>query len=1691
MDSSPNQSGNQSGNNSRNAGRKESIKNKLQHFLGIRQTTNVARENSQSAKSPPLETIVCSVSVLKDIGPESSITQRIKALRDLQKVIQKHKIEKFGIEAIWEAMKDIILTKNFSIENRQEALLFVNYLILSQRDQLEILRLYFFRFIKEKLTDSMDMPYRLEMLKALTNCGKDVSYFQEEIGPFLCILTKDIISLGKAHNFLQFVANIFRFNSCCLDDNEVENILSQICYLCRLTENPVNLKEGLNVLDAVIRYSSVPSNALEDLVAVLCRVVNLKDFANSSWQIMRNLIGSHLGHSSIYTMCCVLQNSDNYQDINLLRGAVSFIGICLWGQRSVEAMKYSSTSVLPSFLQVLNCNQPIVAYEIAISIQRLIKKYSSNLQVVTWDILLDIIESLVRYCQDSQLSDERLTAVTHDILTHIEQIYESNSYNGPTKKLFAILEANSDTRPTSSVLVQISYHSQYLHPTTDNWLGKLAAMMDKYFKFDVRTEIRCKMLSVLFDIYRMHQSIYEEEIIGDIVGPCLLQCVIDERDHGVRVVVINFLIDIIVNSNARIRSDVINTMECIVCTYLRIDTSAVVEDGEMLLQDVNLAIVGLIDAFKELFLRQPPEFAQKIYNILLDHLLLHYQRKFNGQTACQLRCTVFKWLLQLRINHRGSVGVMKTVEGRDIVQFSPYLLFQVDENIDREEVIDATQADHRYELWKVAKISYAKATNAILHCLETERDWAVLIIVLKNMEQLLQYKELILSGKNLNSICRSLHLMINDNEMFFRRIQGVPYGVSMEDFRACVSCVLEVIICYHKRLDVSTQSALVKCFENGLGQKRADLCVRSLTLCLLEMPDVTLKQVPALLRIFASLEHSTSVAQAILEFFSALTTCRYSYSNLSEDDYMNIIATLVPLANPYSYAHFIAILSYHVILNWFAKCNIHVRQALAGNLMNALQIERHQQSTDSSSSSVRRSTSLRQMDDALIAGHISRDNRPRSVTVNVSNVSNTMVPLTVATESYKNPATKGNLSVSKARQLHQEMTEISLDFICRVTFASYSPTCSKRSQSMEMLLRDGLSQTYIINGSVVTITTSRASPLTTDISTASKDDKQSFISEQNRQQGTSDISPSSTIDAFGYESQDTGYRKNLSCSCAEIVIRRATGNVSWVIQTNNKLSEQPFHRELNEILCENDIFTMKRGSGLKNRTTELPELTELTKVNDFRQGSQSERRFNKIREVEEHQIPDKTTDIEKKFQQMTDPNVSNNAASRLGRQSVSSSNSFDDYSSIDLSVKSSSYDQLSGRLQQLQPDSDNQIFLGESSSDHISVNMMKEDVKGDTAGRAKSLDNERPNKLPVDDACLNKSSIILNEDASEENAAIVEENPTYTKTKSAQIRQSLRTKEDLHNELTPSYVLFHILQLPIVGMDYSNITVVPNVEVLNRAINQIDRIPPFSTHKIGLVYVDKGQENNEQAILKNTFGSKNYQNFLNELSDLIDLQNPSTLHIYTGGLDRSGADGNFACAWQDATTQVIFHVATLMPNKETDSSCRGKKMHIGNDFVTIVYDDSDAGYQFETVTGQFNFVEIVIRSISHGLNTIMVHVKNECKAAVEEFNLRQQLVISDASLANIVRQMAIQYNMLATLVYNNPQAAVMSYTLNWVERLRRIKKLNDQTAEIERSKVSPPMGDIPQQDIDANVTKSVTCSKVLLKTLSKNSVIRK
>lgn len=75
--------------------------------------------------------------------------------------------------------------------------------------------------------------------------------------------------------------------------------------------------------------------------------------------------------------------------------------------------------------------------------------------------------------------------------------------------------------------------------------------------------------------------------------------------------------------------------------------------------------------------------------------------------------------------------------------------------------------------------------------------------------------------------------------------------------------------------------------------------------------------------------------------------------------------------------------------------------------------------------------------------------------------------------------------------------------------------------------------------------------------------------------------------------------------------------------------------------------------------------------------------------------------------------------------------------------------------------------------------------------------------------------------------------------------------------------------------------------------------------------------------------------------------------LFKGGLEQNGEAGKFAYVWQDDLVRVTFHVATMMPNKETDPNCVNKKKHIGNDFVNIVYNESGEDYDIKTIKVSF------------------------------------------------------------------------------------------------------------------------------------------
>lgn len=157
--------------------------------------------------------------------------------------------------------------------------------------------------------------------------------------------------------------------------------------------------------------------------------------------------------------------------------------------------------------------------------------------------------------------------------------------------------------------------------------------------------------------------------------------------------------------------------------------------------------------------------------------------------------------------------------------------------------------------------------------------------------------------------------------------------------------------------------------------------------------------------------------------------------------------------------------------------------------------------------------------------------------------------------------------------------------------------------------------------------------------------------------------------------------------------------------------------------------------------------------------------------------------------------------------------------------------------------------------------------------------------------------------------------------------------------------------------------VLPDNDIIQRALRNFDRTDTVDGHKAGVIYIGEGQSS-EAEILANSQGTDAYEAFLSGLGTKVKLQDAK---FNTQGLDRvSNIDGTYTYAWRDRVTEIVFHVPTMMPtDPENDPHGVKKKAHIGNDRVKIVYNNSGHTFDFNTFPSEMNFVNIIISPEAH------------------------------------------------------------------------------------------------------------------------------
>ncbi|KAH1179281.1 hypothetical protein KIL84_021864, partial [Mauremys mutica] len=131
--------------------------------------------------------------------------------------------------------------------------------------------------------------------------------------------------------------------------------------------------------------------------------------------------------------------------------------------------------------------------------------------------------------------------------------------------------------------------------------------------------------------------------------------------------------------------------------------------------------------------------------------------------------------------------------------------------------------------------------------------------------------------------------------------------------------------------------------------------------------------------------------------------------------------------------------------------------------------------------------------------------------------------------------------------------------------------------------------------------------------------------------------------------------------------------------------------------------------------------------------------------------------------------------------------------------------------------------------------------------------------------------------------------------------------------------------------------------------------------KFGVLYAKDGQLTDDE-MFSNETGSDSFQRLLNLLGDTITLKGWTG---YRGGLDtKNDTTGIYSIYTVYQGHEIMFHVSTMLPYSKENKQQVERKRHIGNDIVTIVFqegEESSPAFKPSMIRSHFTHIFALVR----------------------------------------------------------------------------------------------------------------------------------
>lgn len=1540
-------------------------------------------KKSLNAPLPPANELVVTPELEKELGAESPLHRRLKVMREVGEKALTGRVASGGVERLWSATRDMYEDGNS--ETRHAALGFLRFIVEGQLEQMILMKTVLLQWLQSTHASHCpeDTVLRFRLLVALTNNGKNITSLEEEIGPFLLEWLAQIRSESPMVEMLELMTNIVKFNAAYLEEVVMAGVVRQASAVCREWGCTRAVLAAMELLVAIVSYCIFPPAALPELVDALCRTVCVEAYCRDSWKLMRYVLGADVGRAALLRLLEAMRAGALDGDATRARGAVFFVSTALWGSRPARR-DVNLLAVLPTFLEAVESapELQVLTYEVLLSVQSLLARCGAELDDITYDVVFQILHEVLTHIDHYNPPNEVISARFHEVITQIEQSVEKKQFLGSLDRLYELVDRCGYDRPESSVYRMLQYKRECGFET---WVHTA----ERYVR-DARVAVRVHTL----------------QGADRPAAARLLSAGAADSAASVRAAAATSIAVAATYAPTPAALDLLDLLEKILNRPFEMYVTDVSLPPDTDASDVQACLRGLVRLFHRKLFVSPGSLAVRAYLTLLKHLELHYKRPAVFEHLPDVRKQILELFFSVRINAQHQVGFCYSPTGealsaeagcRTTPTYSPYVF-----------VGAATGG---------AAVSAGRAARLVAAVLSGERDWSVLQYTLQALPRLLQHRPVAGRQRDIDVLALTLTNMLSDK----RYPECLSTKLSQSEFHCAVLPVLASLAPYHHCLETPTLQRVIRCLlKYGIVLRSAAASITALSVFTLETREGMAKLLPELLLDLSKISDTAAIAGPMLEFLSTLTRLPKVFASFVEDQYMSVFAIILPYTNPSRYNHYVVSLAHHVIAAWFLKCRLKYRRNFVKFIIHGLH-----------------NYIIVPFEEKLFKTHnlaaVNEDssNRKRSSSLGSRGVGR--------------PPLSGRSGGVAA--LHLELTETCVDLLARYTFTGCSVK-PRRTAGVQMLLAGGETRTWLVGHKLVSVTTSgcrqnspkeglceRCAELCRGHEEAMRTlglDNDDYLDGDLRRQNSSENKSEANSEAQPSKLENLSIhtehrRRSGACPCwcsgwCEVFIRAPSGDVSWVCRMQNAThSETPPSCPLEDISAL--LAATPRPASIPDPPAPVPpEVSPRTSTQPIDIPASPQRQSSSSTDDEDRLV---------------------SARDGKSRHPVRRSNSSPEMSSW----------KCRGGVRDLEECSPPDTALAdiavlptcEPQSSASSLHVNKKPKKNELRVSCEAIPEEAPHALQK----------MAGDNAAGELPPLARSQRAHTISVMSPTRRRREGGADGAGAVSPGFMLLQLYHnigtagpsAPGTGTPPTGAGSTPAERPLlvtgdqhERSIKNLDLVPPLETYKVGVLYVGPGQQDDEVAILKNEYGSIRYAEFVRELGTLVELESDPDPGLFLN-LEKGGEDGLYTYVWSDDIMRVQFHVATAMPNSDRDPTCNEKRKHIGNDFVSIVYNDSGAEFNIHTIKGQLNFCIVVVEPLEHGLTRIQMKSKDERVRGKLLAHLAAESIVSGASAALMARQLALHCTLASLISRSLGVDGAAPYASNCLERLRIIKRM--------------------------------------------------